>query len=438
MHLFGLFKGLVIGGSLMLLAAGCASVSLQEDPEDYREEAAALLAHLEANPDDAEALRDLGIIYLRTARYTAAQERLEAAYVQRPDEAETLFHYALALELNNQPDEALALYARYTDVARVSPYRARMAGRYRWLNRELIRQDIQARLADETAFSNAPPGTIGVFPFAYQGTDDRFAPLGRGLAEMMTNDLAQVQALTVVERLRVQVLLDEIDLARQTDGAIDPATAPRAGRLLGAQQLVSGTFDVPDGERLRLNAAVFSVEAKPVGLDTRDDVLDNLFILQKDLVFGIIDELGITLTREEREAIDEVPTRNLQAFLAYSRGLEAEDNGQFEQAASFFQQAQTLDPSFSQAGQQAEATATGPGGQPEQQLGPRRPGARGPGAGGPPDLVHARNQNLNNTVGRTYVPGEDHRRPAAEAADAGAADPDALPTPLPPPSREGN
>ena len=43
------------------------------------------------------------------------------------------------------------------------------------------------------------------------------------------------------------------------------------------------------------------------------------------------------------------PTSNLQAFLAYSRGVQAEDQGKFDEAARFFESAKTIDPSFSAA-----------------------------------------------------------------------------------------
>ncbi|MGH7536872.1 MAG: hypothetical protein ACREMG_15015, partial [Gemmatimonadales bacterium] len=55
----------------------------------------------------------------------------------------------------------------------------------------------------------------------------------------------------------------------------------------------------------------------------------------------------------ERTAISERPTRDIQAFLLYSRGLEAQDRGDFAGAAQAFQAAVQRDPSFSAAGQAA-------------------------------------------------------------------------------------
>ena len=70
-------------------------------------------------------------------------------------------------------------------------------------------------------------------------------------------------------------------------------------------------------------------------------------------MFQLLDKLGITLTPAERVAISERPTRDLQAFLLYSKGLEAEDRGDFVAAAQAFQGAARIDPGFRAAGQQA-------------------------------------------------------------------------------------
>jgi len=59
------------------------------------------------------------------------------------------------------------------------------------------------------------------------------------------------------------------------------------------------------------------------------------------------------LTPAEQVAISERPTRDIQAFLLYSRGLETADRGDFTAAAGFFGAAAQRDPSFGAAAQQA-------------------------------------------------------------------------------------
>ena len=55
--------------------------------------------------------------------------------------------------------------------------------------------------------------------------------------------------------------------------------------------------------------------------------------------------------------MEQRPTQNVQAFLAYSRGLEAEDRGDYTGAREAFGEAAGLDPSFRAAAQGASAAS---------------------------------------------------------------------------------
>jgi len=87
-----------------------------------------------------------------------------------------------------------------------------------------------------------------------------------------------------------------------------------------------------------------------------DGSLRNLLQLEKDIVVGLADRLGYTLSEAERRAILENGTQNLAAFLAYSRALEAEDRGDYQAAAQYYQQAVRADPGFTQARDGLSAT----------------------------------------------------------------------------------
>src|SRR5437667_12324385 len=87
------------------------------------------------------------------------------------------------------------------------------------------------------------PG-IAVLPFnnggSYgQGKED-FEALERGIAGMMISELSQNPAARVVERQEIQHLLDEQNLGAQ--GRVDPQTAAKVGKLVGARYVGLGTF----------------------------------------------------------------------------------------------------------------------------------------------------------------------------------------------------
>jgi TolB-like protein len=339
-------------------AVGCGSpsVTLDQDRSAFEEEERRLEERLGNNPEDGEALRDLGAIYMRTDRPSQAYDALKKAYSRRPDDPKVQFYLGLASEKVGRREAALDLFQKFDEVPEGSKYRTLMEGRYEWLARKQAERQVSQMMADErerpaNVQRQVDPNTVAVVPMAYQGGDEQYQALGRGLAEMFTTDLANVDRLKVVERVRLQAILDELKLARSE--YVDQSTAPRVGQLLGAGRVVGGSYLVTEEEELRLQitlADVASGEQTPQ-LDRERAGLDELFDLQKEVTFSIVDQLGVELTPQERAAIQKVPTQSIQAFLAYSRGLAEEDRGRYGAAAQYYQQAQQFDPDFEQASQ---------------------------------------------------------------------------------------
>jgi tetratricopeptide (TPR) repeat protein len=335
------------------MAACAPEPQLREDPEDFREEVARLERKIAENPEEAAPLRDLGAIYVRTKRPSEGYRYLEKALSREPNDPKTLFYLGVASERLGRTQEAQRLYRRFPKVPEDSRFRSLMRGRYDWLLRQEI-QDRMARMVQQegTLAADISPRTVAVLPLSYQGGDEKYAPLGRGLAEMVSVDLAQIDELQLVERVRIQALLDELKLAESQ--YVDPKTAPRTGRILGAGRLIGGTYSVLGAEQLQVETALAEVEKRGASpeVDSHADALDQLFALEKEIVFGVVERLGIELSAQEREQIEQVPTRNLQAFLAYSWGLEHEARGNYRAAAQSSRRAHEIDPGFSEAAAQ--------------------------------------------------------------------------------------
>lgn len=347
------FRRLLIAALLVGPLACAPQAGLREDPEDYQDEVARLQREIAENPGDSEALRDLGAIYVRTKRANQGYEYLQKAFSRDRNDPKTLFYLGVANERVGKRQTAYDLYERYTGVPEDSPYRTLMRGRYEWLLRQEIRSRMQELMAQEDSIG-VSPNVVAVLPLAYQGSEERYAPLGHGLSEMISVDLANIDDLTLVERTRLQELLRELELA-QTE-YVDQSTAPRMGQLLGAGRLVGGGYNVLGDETLRtdITLAELMEGTQTPDLQTQSGALEELFELKTKIVYQVVDELGVELTPEQRKRIERVPTRNLQAFLAYSRGLEEEARGNYGAAAEAFQRAHELDPNFSQAADRQE------------------------------------------------------------------------------------
>ena len=89
-----------------------------------------LQERLVTNPQDAEALRDLGVIYFETKQYPQARDYLKKASLANDRDGKTLFYLGMTQEYDRDLRAALATYLNYTDIAESSPYRKLMEGRY--------------------------------------------------------------------------------------------------------------------------------------------------------------------------------------------------------------------------------------------------------------------------------------------------------------------
>lgn len=342
---------------LGLLAVAAPSAQAQRDP------IARLEAAREANPRNVAALRALGVAYYKANRFADARTVLDQARGLDPRDGVSALYAGLSAEELEDFAGAKAAYNEYLRVGRSRRTRTQIQQRLVALARTEVVAAAKQAVANEATLSQTPGDrrTIAVPPFKFSGPDaETYAPLERGFAELMITDLSRSSQLTVVERDRMQAIADEIQLG--ASDRVDQATAVRAGKLIRAGRLVNGSM-VQGGAQLVIQSNVIDVNtgelAAPVSVT---DQLDNLFAMQKELVFQVFTQLGVQLTPAERQLVDRQATTNLNAFLAYSRGLMAADDGRFEDASRYFQEARSLDPGFGAAGarlQAAQAAAAG-------------------------------------------------------------------------------
>jgi hypothetical protein len=212
--------------------------------------------------------------------------------------------------------------------------------------------DAAARQAvrDERTLDAAsiPRNTLSVSPLAVLSADTSYSSIGYGVAALLVNDLSHSAKLTLVERLRIDAVLRELDLAQS--GRVDTNTAPRVGKLVGAHQVIVGSIDLRKRGNLHLQSYVANTSTAKVGSALDGSApLDQIFDAEKSLAFRLFDALGVTLTPAERRAVEPQETRSLVAFLEFSRGSRAEAFSDFGGAQTHYAEAVRLDPSFQAA-----------------------------------------------------------------------------------------
>ena len=347
------FPGVLAASILALMLPACAP-DLIPGGTPHPTEIPALDAHVRANPDDRDARTRLGAAYLELDRPDRARPVLEQA-AEDPAHPMALFLLGTALEEEDAWGEARDAYERYLEREPDGAVAEEVEGRLALIRRKELEAEVRETLAREGELADTPPqsGTVAVFPFHFDGTNEELEPLSRAMAEMVVTDLGQVDRLRVLERLQVQLLLDEMALSEEE--RVEPGTAARSGHLLGAGEVVQGRLGGSNEELDVLAAVVATERAEEIESINEADALEAFFELHERVVLGLFESLGVRLTESERDRVLERPTESLEALLLYGRALEAEDRGDFAEAAVLYQEAAEADPEF----QEAEERRTG-------------------------------------------------------------------------------
>jgi TolB-like protein len=194
------------------------------------------------------------------------------------------------------------------------------------------------------------PG-IAVLPFdnggSYgQGKED-FDALQRGIAGMMISELSQNPAARVVEREQIQRLVDEQNLGAQ--GRVDPQTAAKIGKIVGARYVILGNFIDFYGD--------FRVDVRLVNTETSEIIKTESDRMQREHLFDLIRSVATRLMNDvnlpalQRQASDQRMSRQIptEALTYYSRGLLYADRGDKNKAADMFEHAINIFPDFAEA-----------------------------------------------------------------------------------------
>jgi TolB-like protein len=114
---------------------------------------------------------------------------------------------------------------------------------------------VQAQAKPVIAVMYFENNTIGRDRADYDG-------IGKGIAELIITDMAANSNVRVVERERVQALLVEQNLTKEKH--IDPQTAIRIGKIIGAQYMITGGLQSDGRGNFALTSRVINVETSQI------------------------------------------------------------------------------------------------------------------------------------------------------------------------------
>jgi tetratricopeptide (TPR) repeat protein len=307
-----------------------------------------------ANPQNGPAWREMGIAYFKRGETDKARENLERANQIKPDPAAYLY-LGMIQEKEEKFDSALIAYSTALQLQPEGRVKSLLRAHVDLIISKNVKREAETAIKNESNIqvSSIPENTVAVVNFDGSSLPEDIAPISAGLAELTAIDLAKVKSLRVVERLKIDAIVNELKLG--ASGYADPKNAPRMGRLLGSRKIVAGVLSGMGKKEIRLDGAIVDAvdnsSKKPAPAEGK---LKEFFKMQKDFVFKVIDEMGITLTPEERNAIKKAPTESYLAFLAYSRGIDYRNRGMLSDAQREFDAAVRMDRNFQEAGRQAQ------------------------------------------------------------------------------------
>lgn len=186
------------------------------------------------------------------------------------------------------------------------------------------------------------PHTIAVLPFRNLSGDVANEPFTYGIHDDLLTQLSRIRALRTTSRTSVMGY-------KNRDIPI-----PQIAEELGVSVIVEGGVQ-RSGDRIRVNAQLIDGKSDVhLWAETYDYLLtaENIFNIQSEISRSIAETLSATLSSEEEKALEEIPTRNLEAYEAYSAGLTVMNNmsgRDLRDALNHFTTAARLDPGFAAA-----------------------------------------------------------------------------------------
>jgi TolB-like protein len=173
-------------------------------------------------------------------------------------------------------------------------------------------------------------------------------PLSKGMAALLVTDLSNLSGMQVVERERIQYILDEIKM-EQTD-YFEHESAVRVGKLLGAHVLLMGGFMKTDKKTMRIDARLIKTETgELLKAETVTGNPKDLVKLENELALKIAANLEVSIEKAQEKAMNADSGESMEAILAYTRGLNLEDEQKFAAAYESYKEALALSPKMSGA-----------------------------------------------------------------------------------------
>ena len=156
-----------------------------------------------------------------------------------------------------------------------------------------------------------PEKSIAVLPFENLSDDKQNAYFADGVQDEILTDLAKIADLKVISRTSVMQYKTGVQ-----------RNLREIGQQLGVAHLLEGSVQRAAG-KVRVNAQLIDARSDAhLWAENYDRPLDDVFAIQTEIAKTIADQLQARLSPNEKAALEEKPTSDLQAYEQFVRGRD--------------------------------------------------------------------------------------------------------------------
>lgn len=191
--------------------------------------------------------------------------------------------------------------------------------------------------------------SLAVIYFENISQDEDLKWLERGLPEMLTTNLAQIEKFDIISSQQLYELLRRV--RKKDSSPIDRTTVLAVARQAHVNAFVTGSI-VKVGSKIRLTVTLEETQTGKILFSDKVDgeSVNDIFAIVDKITLRLAEHLGVIHSGEKHDiSIADVTTDSVAAYKHYELGIENLFKLYLNDATQEFQSATTIDPKFAMA-----------------------------------------------------------------------------------------
>ena len=211
------------------------------------------------------------------------------------------------------------------------------------LSKPPIAEEVIAGMGKQVTDVTKLEKSIAILPFKNDSPDESNTYFINGLMEEILNNLQKIKDLRVISRTSVEQYRNQ------------KKSIPEIAKELGVNYIVEGSGQkYGNAFRLRIQLIMAAKESHLWGESYQQKIneVEDIFRIQTQIAESIAKELKAIITPQEKDLIEKIPTKQLEAYDAYLKGrfyLYKFTSEDLEAAMKYFELAKEKDPDYALA-----------------------------------------------------------------------------------------